>query len=490
MHLPAADVALLVLYLAALTAYGAWFFRKNRDSERFMAAGRALPGWAVGLSIFGSYVSSISFLANPGKAYGDNWNSFVFSLSLPLAAWVAVRWFVPFYRKSGDVSAYHHLEHRFGGWARTYAVVCYLLTQIARMGTILYLLALALVPLLGWDIRVVILLMGALMIVYPLFGGTEAVIWVGVVQAVTLVLGALICLVFPIFGMPEGPGQVFRLAAEHDKFSLGSFGPSLTAPTFWVVLVYGLFINLQNFGIDQTYIQRYITARSDRDAARSVWMGALLYIPLSAVFFMIGTALFAFYTARPELLPAALDAAKKPDAVLPHFIGTQLPVGMAGLIVAAICAAALDSNLNCMATLSLCDVYRRYFRPQASEAESMRVLRAATLFFGVLGTGTALAMIEVKNALDAWWQLAGIFSGGMLGLFLLGMLSRAAGRTAGITGTAVGVAVILWMTLSPNWPAFRSEFHGFLTIVFGTTAILLVGFLMGWVLQERRRGSG
>src|SRR5687768_16063613 len=187
------DIAVLVLYLAGLTAFGCWFARKRQDPERFMAAGRSLPGWAVGLSIFGAYVSSISFLANPGKAFGGNWNPFVFSLSLPLAAWVAVRWFVPFYRKLGEVSAYHHLELRFGPWARTYAVVCYLLTQLARMGTILYLLGLALVPMLGWDIRLVILLMGVVMTVYPLLGGTEAVIWVGVVQAVTLVLGALAC---------------------------------------------------------------------------------------------------------------------------------------------------------------------------------------------------------------------------------------------------------------------------------------------------------
>jgi solute:Na+ symporter, SSS family len=257
--------------------------------------------------------------------------------------------------------------------------------------------------------------------------------------------------------------------------------------------VYGLFINLQNFGIDQSYVQRYITARSDRDAARSVWMGALLYIPLSACFFFIGTALFAFYQAQPGLLPEALDAAKKPDAVLPYFISTQLPVGVAGLIVAAICAAALDSNLNCMATLTLCDIYKRYLRPEAGERESMRVLYASTLLFGVLGTGTALAMTRVQSALDAWWQLAGIFSGGMLGLFLLGLLSRRAGSAAGAIGVATGVVVILWMMLSPAWtgaPELRSPFHSFLTIIFGTTAVLLTGLLVGRVIRRERKEEG
>ncbi|MBE2214957.1 MAG: sodium:solute symporter, partial [Opitutaceae bacterium] len=160
-----------------------------------MSAGRALPGWAVGLSIFGSYVSSISFLANPGKSYAGDWNAFVFALSLPLAAWIAVRWFVPFYRGSGEISAYHHLETRFGPWARTYAVVCYLLLQVSRLATILYLLALALVPLTGWDIRWIIVGAGLAIMLYPLLGGTEAVIWTGVVQAVVLVGGALVVVV-------------------------------------------------------------------------------------------------------------------------------------------------------------------------------------------------------------------------------------------------------------------------------------------------------
>ncbi len=149
-RLPLIDILVLLAYLAGVVGFGCWFVRKSRSTDEFMAAGRSLPGWAVGLSIFGTYVSSISFLANPGKSYGGNWNPFVFSLSLPIAAWVAVRYFVPFYRAGGQISAYHHLEHRFGPWARTYAVICYLLTQLARMGTIMYLVALALAPLTGW----------------------------------------------------------------------------------------------------------------------------------------------------------------------------------------------------------------------------------------------------------------------------------------------------------------------------------------------------
>ena len=471
----------MLIYLAGVVGFGCWFVRGSRSTEGFMAANRSLPGWAVGLSIFGTYVSSISFLAIPGKAYGGNWSPFVFSLSLPIAAWLAVKYFVPFYRRGGKISAYNHLEQRFGLWARTYAVFCYLLTQLARMGTIMYLVALALAPLTGWDVRVIILITGVLVTFYTLLGGIEAVIWTDVVQSIVLVSGAIVCAVLLVAGIPGGIGGLFSIAAEHNKFSLGSFAPSLAKPTFWVVLGYGLVINLQNFGIDQSYIQRYITAGSDREAAKSVWLGALLYVPVSALFFFIGTALFAFYLGRPELLPAA----EKADAVFPCFIVNQLPVGMTGLLVAAIFAAAMssiDSSLNCSATLVLCDVYKRYFRPNAGERESMRVLYATTLLWGIVGTVTALAMIRVRSALDAWWQLSGIFSGGMLGLFLLGLISRRAKNPAAVTGVLIGIGVIIWMTFSPRWTgsleAFRSPFNNLMVIVIGTLTILLTGLLI------------
>ena len=481
MTLPFLDYAILVAYLAGVVAFGCWFVRRAQNPDAFMVAGRSLPGWAVGLSILGAYVSSISFLANPGASYKENWNPFVFALSLPLAVWVAVKWFVPFYRHSGEISAYHHLERRFGAWARTYAVVCYLLTQMARMGTILYLLAVALSPMTGWDVRLIIVLTGVLVTLYTLLGGTEAVIWTDAVHSFVMIAGVVVCVAIQLSGMPEGPGQTFRIAAAHDKFSLGSLGTSLREPTLWVVLFYGLFINLNNFGIDQSYVQRYITARDDGAAKRSLWFGGLTYIPLSALFFFIGTALIAFYVARPGLLPE--DVAKKPDQVFPYFIAHQLPTGMTGLVIAAIFAAAMNGfGLNTVATITLCDLYQRYVRPRASAGECMRVLYGSTVAWGVIATAAALAMIHVESALKAWWQLAGIFSGGMLGLFLLGMLSKRAGGAAAGAGVTAGVTLILWMTLSPKWTvvpeALRSPFHPFLVIVFGTLTVLGVGLFV------------
>jgi SSS family solute:Na+ symporter len=481
------DLIIFLIYLTGTTLFGCWFVLRSRSPEGFMVARRGLPTWAVGISIFGTFVSSISFLALPGKAYKDNWNPFVFSLSLPIAAWIAVKYFVPFYRASGDISAYSHLERRFGSWARIYAVACYLLTQVVRMGMIMYLVALALSPLIGWSLSTIILVTSGAVVLYTLVGGMEAVVWTDVIQSIVLIVGALVCVGVLLFGMPEGPAQLFRIAAENHKFSLGSFGASISHETFWIVLVYGLTINLQNFGIDQNYVQRYAVANSERSAARSVWMGAMMYLPVSAVFFFIGTGLYAYYRANSGLLPAGI----KEDEVFPYFIVHQLPAGMTGLVIAAIFSAAqstLSSSMNSSATLILCDFYRRYFKPQASDRQSMAVLYVASFVIGVLGTGMALALTCVKDnsALDIWWQLSGIFSGGMLGLFLLGMLARRAGNPAAITGVALGLLVICWMTFTQktegDWGWLGSPFHKVLITVIGTLTIFAAGFLASYLI--------
>ena len=461
-----------------------------------MAAGGALPGWAVGMSIFGTYLSSNTFLGNPGKSYGGNYNAYVFTLSLPIAAWVAARYFVPFYRRSGEISAYHHLEQRFGLWARTYAMICYVLTQIARMGTIMFGVALGLAALTGWEVSTIIVATGLLVTLYTLLGGIEAVIWTDVIQAIVLMGGAIVIFGMLIFGMPEGPGQAFSIAAEAGKLSLGSWDLDFTTSTVWVVFLFGMFINLTNFGIDQSFVQRYHTAQSEAAAKRSVWVGAIMYVPISLLFFMIGSALFSYYEVHPEGLgeirqqvaqersvdPDTLSAADIGDKVLPHFIANELPPGVAGLLVAAIFAAAMssiDTSLNSSATVILKDVYGRYIDPQVSERRSMLVLRLATIGVGVIGTGVAVALIGEKSLLDAWWKLQGVFAGGMLGLFLLGIVARRAQGGVAMLSVMIGVLVIGWMTFSPlidQLPVFlRNPLHANMTIVVGTLTIFFVG---------------
>ncbi len=347
----------------------------------------------------------------------------------------------------------------------------------------MYLVALAIEPLTGWDVRWIIIGTGLLVTLYTLLGGIEAVIWTDAVQSLVLSLGICMAIGIIVWQMPEGPNQIFHTAQIDEKFSWGSFGPDMTRPTFWVVLVYGLFINLTNFGIDQSYVQRYATAKSERDAAGSVWLGCLLYIPISALLFFVGTALYAFYRALPERIPADVAA----DQVFPYFIVHEFPVGMTGLLIASILAAAMssvDSSLNSSATLIYEDWYKRFRNKQPTPKQSMRVLHFSTLAFGCVGTVAALAMIGAKSVLDVWWQIAGMFSGGMLGLFLLGMLAPRATRSAALPATLLGILLIVWLSLSKTtfWPEplqfLANPLHDYLTIVVGTCALLLVGFVL------------
>ncbi|MDD2601214.1 MAG: sodium:solute symporter, partial [Kiritimatiellae bacterium] len=358
MQLPLIDLIVFLTYMAGVVLFGCSFYFRTKGGDSaglFTSGGGRLPAWAVGMSIFATYISSISFLALPGKAYGSNWNAFVFSLSIPIAALIAVKFFVPLYRSLNSVSAYSYLETRFGAWARIYASLCYLVSQIARIGAVTYLLALPMNALLGWSIPSIILITGVAVILYSMMGGIQAVIWTDAVQGIVLIGGVLLCLAVLVFAMPGGMPEIVRIASAESKLSLGSFSVSdWSTQTFWVCLLYGVFINLNNFGIDQNYIQRYMTARSMKDAIRSTLFGSCLYVPVSLLFFCIGTVLFCYYRASPELLPAELASA--PDKVFPHFIVNGLPTGVTGVLIAAVFAAGMSTistSLNSGATIMM-----------------------------------------------------------------------------------------------------------------------------------------
>jgi SSS family solute:Na+ symporter len=497
MNLHWIDQVVLCSYLIGIVIFGCYFSRHNTSTRKFMDAGGRLAGWVVGLSIFGTYLSSISFLGNPGASFDRNWNPFVFSLSLPLAAWIACQWFVPFYRKNNQVSAYSHLGIRFGKWAKNYAILCFLLTQTVRIGAVLLLVAMAVHPLTGIGIPLIILVLGIAVILYTFFGGIEAVIWTDVVQSIVLTIGILVAIVFIAIGMPNGPKQIFEIALqdpENLKFSLGSFSNTLSEPTFWVILVFGLFINLQNFGIDQTYVQRYATAVDEKAAKKSVWLACWLYLPVSALLFFVGTCLYAYYQARPDLVPADFQG----DQAFAHYISTQLPVGLVGLLIAAILAAAMssvDSSLNSCATLICIDIWPQFqsgeiLGPDQIEQRDKRVLILSTVGIGLLGIGVGVFLNGTQSVLDAWWKLAGILSGGMLGLFILGLIARDVRGRHALAGVCVGVMFIIWMTLSPiffadSWFAF--PWHANLIIVLGTVAIIVLGVGISFLFSQANR---
>lgn len=503
------DIAVVIVYLLAMLLVGFYFSRRNENAERFTRASGRIPGWAVGLSIYATFLSSNTFLGVPGKTFGADWNVYVFSLSMPFAAWVAAKYFVPFYRKSGEISAYTHFENRFGPWARTYAVVCFLLTQIARMGSVFFGIALTLQALTGYDMSIIMTVVGICIVIYTVMGGIEAVIWTEVVQAIIKTSGALLILYLIITNMPGGITQIMRIGHASHKFSLGSFKPDFTHATFWVILLYGFFINLNNFGVDQNYVQRYHTAGSEKEARKSIWICVAMYLPASLIFCVIGACLFAYYDVHPALTEilrrqaaveragagasaahlAAIAKTLKPadygDKVLPYFMVTKVPVGIAGIIISAILSAAMStisSGMNASATVFSVDIYKRYFKPSVNEKQKLRVLHIATVVFGIGGMAAGIAMIGIKSVLDVWWLLSGIFASGMLGLFLLGIVSRRTGNHQAMIATCIGILVVLWMTFPSIIPAqysfLRSALDVNMIIVVGTLAIFLCGLLL------------
>jgi solute:Na+ symporter, SSS family len=488
------DNAVVVLYLAAMIFLGTRFRHKSNTPDGFMIAQGNLPSWAVGLSILGAFVSSITFLAYPGIAYNTNWDAFLFSITLPVAALIATAYFIPLYRTRVKVSAFEYMEQRFGGWARIYSSVSFMFGESARVGLILFLLSLPLHNITGWSYSAIIIVAGITVIFYAMIGGIEAVVWTDVVQVIILFGGALAVIIYILFGMPEGPGQVISIAVANDKFSFGSWDFDLIRPTAWVVVLYGIMENLRNFGVDQNNVQRYQTTRTIKEASRSLWTAVIGYIPISILFLFIGTALYAYYSVHGDLLPAQLKQGVVGDKIFPYFIATQLPVGLRGLIIAAIFAAAqstIASSLNCLSSLTYYDFYKRYINPQADDKRSMKMLHSYTIIWGVIGTITGLALIKIQVALETGWQLAGIAGGGVIGLFLLGVTFPHVKRWPAILAVIASVLSIAWATFARNLPAhmqwLECNWHTRMIGVIGTVTLLFVGILLSLFSTIGRR---
>ena len=283
-------------------------------------------------------------------------------------------------------------------------------------------------------------------------GGMEAVIWTDVMQSV-IMIGGIIFIGFlltkEVFAKPD---FLIQNAFDADKFSLGEGKLSLSSRTIWVMIIYGVTENIRNLIADQNYTQKYCSVPDEKQAKKSVWIAMLIYLPLTAMFLYIGTTLFAFYSGPENILG---EAVTKGDQVFPHFIATQLPVGVKGLIIAAILAASMstiDSALNCSATVIYIDYYKKYFNPSVSEKKSVGFLRMTTVVWGIFGILSALLLINAKSALDVWWIIAGIFGGGILGLFLLSIFNVKITQTQGIVSVIFSLVIIIWGSFVRDLP--------------------------------------
>jgi len=500
-RLSTVDVGILAAYAAILVAMGWCYRRKCRTSEQFMVAGRGIPAWAAGLAVMSAYTSSISYIATPAQAYDTNWHPIIFSLCIIPVAWLVCRYAVGYYRRTQLISVYSFLEQRLGTWGRVYAALSFLLYMIGRVAVTLYLVGLLLSTFIASDgeghgaLIAVIFAVGMVTIIYTLLGGMEAVIWTDVMQSVVMIAGIVFCAAILTRDIVAGPEPLIRRAIEDHKFSLGSLRLSLADRTVWVMLIFGLTENLRNLLADQNFVQKYCSVPTEAKARRSVWIAMGIYIPLTAVFLYIGTALYAFYGPGGHALPGAVVK----DQVFPHFIAMQVPAGLRGLIVAAIIAAAMstvDSALNSSATVYLLDFHKRFISPGVDDHGALRLLRITTAVVGVIGTAAATLMIWAKGALDVWWQISGIFGGGILGLFLLSLMRIRLSLRQGLIAIAAAVVTIAWATFlrpefveahfppSMYWVACRLD--KVIIGATGTAALLITGAALHLMNLKRK----
>lgn len=451
------DYAIVLASLLAAIGMGVYFAHRQKDTSTYFAGGGNIPAWAVGMSIFATLISSVTFLAYPGAAYKDNWILLVQGLMVPIVLLALIGVIVPLFRKVIRLSTYEYFERRFGLFARLYSSFAFTLGHFSKSGTVFFLVSMALAKFLNIDIYTIVIVLGITIIILTLMGGMEAIVWMDVVQGTLLIGGGIICVLLLLFLPDGGPAEVFRIAGEYNKIDFGPYDWDLTQLTFLVMVLNGIFYALQKYGTDQTIVQRYLTAKNDREAKRAAYIGVLMSVPIWAMFMFIGTALFAYYhSAGAPALPEGIKA----DEVFPHFISNELPVGVRGLIIAALAAAAissLDADLNCISAISVQDYYVR-FKKNSTDKQQLRFGKLMVVIAGIGAVGVALLYISWggEGVLGALFELYAIFSAGIVGIFLLGLFSRRANKQ----GLHIGIAAAVLYTAYAVLTSTKMDIHG------------------------------
>ena len=464
------DILVIILYFITLSWIGVYFSKRQKSADDFIKGGGRVPWIIVGLSIFGTNLSAITFMSIPAKAYATDWSYMFFSAGIILVVPVITMLFIPFFKKLNITTAYEYLEQRFNPFIRTVCSLAFIIFQVGRMGIVLLLPSIALNVVTGFDIFTCIAIMGILSLIYTYLGGIEAVAWTGALQVVILMGAALIVLLTISLSLPEGFGQIIDIARADNKMNLGSMHFDLRQTTFWTVLIATVFTNITTYGTDQTIVQRYILTDTEQKAKKGVYTNAALTIPAILIFFFLGTAMYAWFKVNPNELSASITDA---DAILPWYVNIHMPSGIQGLVIAGIFAAAmstLSSNINSAATAWVVDIHPLFKR----NFDRLKIVKTATIIAGIVGIVFALMMAtwDIKSLWDEFSKILGILLGGLGGLFLLGMLSKKAnstGATCGIIASMIAQFIVI-QNQSVNLLLYSSV--GFITC-----------FVIGWIVS-------
>ncbi|MDO4367657.1 MAG: sodium:solute symporter [Bacteroidales bacterium] len=444
-----ADIIVIILYFAALLCIGVFFSKRQKNANDYFKGGERIPWWAAGLSLFGTALSAITFMAIPAKAFSTDWSYMLFNVGIVLVAPVIMFIFIPFFRKLDITTAYQYLEIRFNSLIRVICSLAFIIFQVGRMGVVLFLPAIAINIVTGFNIFLCIALMGVFSILYTRMGGIEAVVWTDALQVVILLGGAIFAIFHIVAQIPGGWSETMTIAIDCSKLNLGDCSFDFTNPTVWTVLIATCFTNLTMYGTDQSMVQRYLTTSSKKAAQKSVLTNALLTIPATIIFFFIGTVLFVFYKTYPTELSPAMENV---DAVFPYYIYTKLPKGLIGLLISGIFAAAmstLSGSMNSAATAFEVDIRPKLFPKSvmATGADDKRweLKRAkkTTMIIGVLSLLFAFLMAtwDINSLWDEFNTILGLILGSMGGLFFLGMVTKRANAKGALIGMVVSIIV-------------------------------------------------
>lgn len=474
------NTLVIVLYFASLAWIGYYFSKKQKNTNDYFKGGGRLPWWAVGLSIFGTSLSAITFMSIPAKAYTSDWSYMLLNVGILMVVPFILYLFIPFYRKLNVTTAYEYLELRFNPLIRVICSAAFILFQVGRMGIVMYLPAIALNVVTGFDIFLCIGMMGVLSLLYTMIGGIEAVVWTDALQVVVLLGGAILVLMVAAFSIPDGFSGIISEASLDNKFALGSLDFDLRQSALWTVLISTFFTCLTTYGTDQTMVQRYMTTETQKQAQKSVLTNAVLTIPATLLFFFAGTVLYVYYKHNPTDLSLTITDG---DAILPWYIYSQLPQGVVGLLISGIFAAAmstLSSSMNSAATAYVSDIHQKL--PWASDMASLKVAKTATLLLGIAGILFAYLMAtwDIKSLWDEFNKMLGIILGSLGGLFLLGMITRRTNSTGALCGIIGSIFVQLFVI------HFQSV-HLLLYTTTGFISCFVIGYLVSWIVPGDKK---
>ena len=472
------NYAVIVIYLLGMMGVGFYFSRKARTTEHFFKGGSKIPWWAAGISIFATALSAITFLSIPAKAYMADWGMFIFNMGILIIVPVVIHFYLPFFRKLNVASAYEYLEQRFSAPVRYLASLFFCLFMFARVAIVLFLPSLALNAVTGLDVYVCILLMGLVTLAYCTMGGIEAVIWGDVIQGVILVGGAVISLVYLICGVDGGLGTAMQIAVDEQKFNILDFSFDWTKPVFWVTLLGGIANQLLTYTSDQSVVQRYITVKDTAGTRKGLWLNGILSVPIALIFFSIGTGLYVFFKQNPDMLNVGMS---NTDSIFPHYIMCGLPVGVAGLLIAAIFAAAmstLSANINSTSTVMTEDFYAK-LKKGVTDSDKMKFARWTGIAIGTFGIVMAvlLATFDIASLWDQFNFFLGLLTSGLGGLFMMGIFTKRIGTRSALTGFAGSIIVLL---LCNGFSHVSVILYGFIGLVSCFVIGWLSSFLYGY----------